>query len=112
MAITWDDNTQSDITVAASTWTISNWSLSFSSGQRILVGISLGSSSVTVSTVTDSLGLTYRRAAASSSPLPSVSADLWYSDNFGSARSTVSVSVTLSAAQSSFHAAVSYCRAL
>jgi hypothetical protein len=86
------------IGTAASTWSFVPGGSSMTAGSAIIVGVGVGSSVVTVSTMTDNTTNLYKKAVARGSPLPAAGAELWYA--FGYSTASTRVSVTLSGSAS------------
>jgi hypothetical protein len=66
-------------------------------GSAIIVGVGVGSSAVTVSTMTDNTTNVYKKAIARGSPLPAAGAELWYALGYSTASTRVSVTLSGSA---------------
>lgn len=95
MAITVINSTQRNFgNAAASTWGIATHS-SRLGGAAFIVGITPGSSDVTVSGITDNAGNTYTLAVACASPKPTAAgAELWYATNISSASTRVEITLS------------------
>lgn len=93
MAITFLNSTGATIGTAASTWSIVPHS-SREGGAGLVIGIGLGSSAESVSTITDApAGNVWHRAVAVASPRPR-GVELWYATNTSS--NSTRISITLS----------------
>ena len=87
------------IGTAASTWSIATHS-SKAGGAAFIVGVGVGSSAVTVSTMADNTTNVYLRAIVAATPRPVAGAELWYTRNISSASTRVSVTLSGSASGS------------
>ena len=94
--------TSNGVTVgtAASTWSMVPGGSSMLGGGAIVVGIGVGSSAVTVSTITDNTTNLYLKAIARGSPLPAAGAELWYAMGYSTASTRISVTLSGSASGS------------
>jgi hypothetical protein len=96
MAIAFVNSTGATIATAASTWSLALPLVT--AGSAVCIGIGVGTSGTTVSTVTDNSGATWIKAIARATPRPAAGAELWYAVNV--AATSTRVSVTLSGSDS------------
>jgi hypothetical protein len=96
MAIAFVNSTGATIATAASTWSLALPLVT--AGSAVCIGIGVGTSGTTVSTVTDNSGATWLKAVARATPRPAAGAELWYATNV--AATSTRVSVTLSGSDS------------
>jgi hypothetical protein len=85
------------VATAASTWSFVPGGSSMVAGSAIIVGVGVGSSVVTVSTMTDNTTNLYLKAIARGSPKPAAGAELWYALGYSTASTRVSVTLSGSA---------------
>lgn len=82
------------IGTAASTWSIPIGASSMVGGGLMVIGVGVGTSGVTVSTITDNTTNVYLKAVARGSPRPTAGAELWYANGFSTASTRVSVTLS------------------